>query len=838
MLPDAQRWRELDRWLAELLALEPPARQARLDAIGRTDSALASELRGLLDSLAAAEPIERFGRSPLYAEALAALPGIGPGDRLGEWLLVERIGSGGMSEVFRAQREQAGVVQTAALKLMAVGMSAPAMRGRFLHECRCLAVLSDARIARYYDSGVAEHGRSWLAMEYVEGVPLDAFARAGGLDLRQRVGLLGEVAGAVAHAHGKLIVHGDLKPSNVLVTDAGQVKLLDFGIARLLDGSGERDAGSHPRMLTPEYASPEQLAGQPAGIGSDVYQLGLLLWMLVTGQQPWPAGSGAGRPAAAERPALRGLEAPSQVLRAAGRPRREVAAVRGDLDAIVARALQAQAGQRYASVDALARDLDAWRAQRPVQARPLGPLQRFGRVLHRHRLASALVAAAVVSGALAGAAWLDQTLRANREAHTAQAVHELLKSALFAGHYGAEPLPAESVSALLDEVEQQAPGRLAGQPEALAQTWLMVAEARSGRGQHQRAADVLERALGLPGLPPDLRARIELSLVDALHFSGRYSEAVGIAEAALARAQQRLGPEHPRLFPVLAELTDLAHSLGDYGAAQAHAGQLLAVARGDPGRHGTEVARAQRLLGMVLRDRGDFDAARAQLHSAVELDRLLLGDDHVNLAASLDHLGLLQLYRGEAEAAATLAEADRIRRRLFQPGLLGAVWSEHRLAQLASLRGERASATARLAEAVQVYARELGEASHLTALARSDLAWALLAQGDWTTARRELHHADAVLATLGQGRHPRRAEIQLGLAVVALGLGDAGQAAEHARRAHALVDPVLPPGHPQRVASCRMLRRLDLDCGDAETGTLREALAPARLALALARVEA
>jgi eukaryotic-like serine/threonine-protein kinase len=830
---DQAQWRRLDRHLTRLLDTTGAEREALLAALDRHEPALAARLRRMLAGLQASEPLDRFASLPLYAEALADLPGIGPGDRLGDWELLRRLGTGGMSEVFLARRQHNGIDQHAALKLLASGLPVPALRSSFLHECRVLAALSDARIARYYDSGIAGDGRPWLAMEHVEGCALDAYLERHAPALEDRLALFRDIAGAVAHAHARLIVHRDLKPSNVMITGPGQVKLLDFGIARAVDAMPGTDGGL--RLLTPEYASPEQLDDGVVGIASDVYQLGLLLYRLVAGRHLHEA---------ADRHRARGTRVerepgpvpPSRAMRRLGRPGREVARVRGDLDAIVCKAIAARPGDRYANVEALCADLDAWQEGRAVQARRQTAAMAVFRAMRRHRVATAVAATLVLAGSVFAIAWADQALSAAREARTALAVHDLLASALYAGHYGAEPRAEDTVSTLLDDVEQRAGPSLSERPEALARTWLLVARARAGRGEHRRAAELLQRAYALPGLPPALHQELELALVNALHFSGDYATARQLATTHLARLERRYGAADPRLFPVLSELTDLNHSIGDYDQAVALAARLLPVARsrfddGDPG-----MARAHRLLGMVQRDLGHFEPALAHLQAAIAIDRAALGDGHVNMAANLDHLGMLHLQRGDPDGArSALARADAIRGALFQPGFLGRIWSQHRLAQLRLLEGDAASAIAQMESLVAVYARELGEASHLTALARSDLAWMSMSAGRFEDAARELAHADAVLASLAGGAHPRRAETLTGLALVALERRDHARAAALSQQAHGLVQ-ALEPSHPARGASCRLLRHLGETC-EADLAPAPGALWHAQLELALSRLE-
>lgn len=220
-LPDSERWREIDAALTDLLDVEPPARAAWIDThcTGRPD--IAAELRALLAHAETEGPLDHVERSATLADALGEH---GDGTVIGGWRLIRRIGAGGMADVFLAERESEGVAQRAALKLLTAGFASPELRARFARERGILAQLSDARIARYFDGGIAADGRPWLAMEYIEGLPIDRYCETQRLTLRERLALFRDVCGAVAHAHRHLVVHRDVKPSNVLVSHDGQVK--------------------------------------------------------------------------------------------------------------------------------------------------------------------------------------------------------------------------------------------------------------------------------------------------------------------------------------------------------------------------------------------------------------------------------------------------------------------------------------------------------------------------------------------------------------------------------------------------------------------------------------
>ncbi|MCG8455580.1 MAG: serine/threonine protein kinase, partial [Holophagales bacterium] len=355
-----------------------------------------------------------------------------PGQRLGPYRLLRELGRGGMGVVFLAERADGEFDQRVALKVVQLGASAGRL-SRFRRERQILANLDDPRIARLLDGGVTVEGLPFLVMEYVAGQPIDRYCEARRLGLRRRLGLFLDVCHAVSAAHRQLVVHRDLKPSNILVTDEGTVKLLDFGIAKLLDPEGGAEATAEwTRAMTPSYASPEQFLGRPITVASDIYQLGLLLYRLLSGRLPYDVGTGGAsraerlicevappKPSAASRELVRS-GAPESGAFPVVDPSGLAAwsrALRGDLDNIAGKALAKAPADRYGSVDALIDDIERHLDGRPVAARQptLGYLA--GKLVSRHR--RAVAAACGVLVVVAGLV-LSYTLQLRQERDRAE----------------------------------------------------------------------------------------------------------------------------------------------------------------------------------------------------------------------------------------------------------------------------------------------------------------------------------------------------------------------------------------------------------------------------------
>ena len=415
------RWTDV-KAVFEATADRPPTEREPLIAVAALDTASLAELRSLLAHHDAANGTPGFLAEP----AAPASPAVAArtGQRLGAWEIVRPLGAGGMGEVYEVRRADGRFDGRAAVKLLKRGMDSAAVLQRFAQERQALARLNHPHIARLFDAGASDDGLPYFVLEYVDGRPIDQAARA--LPLEARLALFLQLADAVAHAHRRLLVHRDLKPGNVLVDTDGQVKLLDFGIAKALDPAESGDGGitlGGVRPFTPLYASPEQVRGEPVTTATDIYSLGVLLYQMLTGLRP--TGRHATTPAEAARSVLE--EAPTRPSRLS--PEAGVDAqwlhtrkrLEGDLDNILLKALDKRIEHRYASVDALIADVRAHLAGFPVSARPPYAGYLLAKFVARHRVASAAVALGVLGLGLGLGASLWQGQKAAAARDQAQA---------------------------------------------------------------------------------------------------------------------------------------------------------------------------------------------------------------------------------------------------------------------------------------------------------------------------------------------------------------------------------------------------------------------------------
>ena len=470
-------WPEVSALLDEALDLPAAQRLSWLDALEGERAAFKGTLQRLLQTRAAAETDDFLHTLPRFCEPPgAAIDAFAPavGALVGPYRLIREIGQGGMGAVWLADRADGQLKRQVALKLPRLVWGS-SLTERLLRERDILASLEHPHIARLYDAGIDAHGRPYLAMEFVEGKPIDQHARDHALGIEAVLELLLQVAAAVAHAHSRLVIHRDLKPANILVTREGQVRLLDFGIAKLMEGDRTADTAltrAAGRALTLDYASPEQVRGEPLTTASDVYSLAVVGYELLSGQRPYTLARGSA--AELEDAIATAVAAPaSQAAQAPGRRK----ALRGDLDAILNKGLKKLPVERYATVDAMAQDIARHLSGHTVVARPDSLTYRLRRFAQRHRrplLAAAVVTVAFGLGVGAGATALviaallvglgtttwqarrarEQARRAHTEARTAQAVQDFLEG-IFRANSGdqADPVAARQRTAkdLLDE---------------------------------------------------------------------------------------------------------------------------------------------------------------------------------------------------------------------------------------------------------------------------------------------------------------------------------------------------------------------------------------------------
>lgn len=781
----AARWQRVQVLFHEVVELPPAARAPLLDARCAGDAQLRAEVEelvaqdertgGLLRG-ATGEMLGALAREVLH-DASPALEG----RRLGPYLLRRLIGHGGMGAVYLAEREDVGL--HCALKVVRGGLAAPENVRRFLLERRLLARLRHPNIAAMLDAGVAEDGTPWLAMELVEGEPIDRYCDQHRLGVAQRLALFEQVCEAVAYAHRSLIVHRDIKPGNVLVTAEGVPKLLDFGIAKLLDDDEEAMTGTGLRLLTPEYAAPEQLAAEPVTTATDVYALGLVLFELLCGQRAIALATRT--PAEIHRKVMSTtVPRPSTVVgRGAGEaiPGTDVATLRrqlaGDLDAIVLRALAREPERRYASVGTLLGDLQRHREGKPVIARPDTLGYRALSFVRRHRLrvaAATLAVAGLVAFAVTMAVQQRRTAAALARAETEQAKAQQVSTFLADMFDVADPFSGRAVRA--DSVTLRdflmARGErvraLSGQPEVQLQAMNLVGKMYMSLGAYDRARPMFEEAIGIatrlgPGAD---RARVSawVGIGDLERARTRFPASERAYRAALAIAR-RPGEEHREALALtLNGLGDMLRQAGRLDDAEPPLREALAIRRQLYGARNSRTADVMNNLGLLLWAKKDLAGAEPLLAEALAVHRALLPPVHPMTAAVLNNLGLVRRAKGDLPGAeAPLREALAIKRQLFGEGHWRLANGEINLASLLVQRGQLDEADALARNAAASLAREFPRGHELTGVALGHLGEIARRRGDLRTAERRLRASLAAFEGVLPARHQRIAGAALAL---------------------------------------------------------------------------
>ena len=668
---DAERWQRLSPLLDAMFELDPDARTRSLELLREEDPRLAEDLESLM-------ALEREREDFLAQPLVAPLPGARPGALVGPYRLERMLGEGGMGQVWQAVRADGLYQRRVALKLLRPGFADPNLRLRFTRERQILARLEHPHIARLLDAGISGDSQPYLALEYVDGEPITDWCRARALALGARLQLFLQTCDAVSHAHANLIVHRDLKPSNILVTPLDEVRLLDFGIAKLLDTS--EFALDHTRTglrtFTLHYAAPEQIRGEPVTTMTDVYSLGVVLYELLTDAKPyrlkrqtdaeWEEAILTADPlrpsATLQRSAEAGTPDPHGL-------RRRARALAGDLDNIVLKALAKRPEQRYPSVEALALDLQRYRDGKPVQARPQSVSYRAQKYMHRHRwaLSTALLVALVLSTALGIVAW--QAREAVQEASRAQALQDFVVG-LFehAGSIKSDgPL---DVRLLLDAGEERGNRELARQPAARAELFGVIARLRLGLGDYNKALTLLQRQANIVELlgddaPPSLRLESVTDRGRALRLLDRESECIAVMEPSQSlalREQQQLPLQASEFY---SQLGRCQRTIGRQGAARSMYQRSLALRR-DTLHDNAGVAENLADLASLHGDAGETTQALQGFRGALAQLRSSLGERHplaIDLLRSLCSLerSLGDMVGAERDCRDALARALELR---------------------------------------------------------------------------------------------------------------------------------------------------------------------------------
>ena len=858
-----------DALLDGLLDLAPEDRTEFLDREAPRGTPEREDIEALLRAAdAGASALDRAGQA---AERLLSEddPGAPVAEAIprsiGGYDILRHLGRGGMGTVYLARRPDDGLDRDVALKVVSRAGDDP-VRARFRAEQRILSRLEHPNVARLYEAGIDERGVPFFVMEYVDGVPIDEFADREGLSIEERVRLVRQLTDALSYAHRNLIVHRDVKPSNILVTADGVVKLLDFGVAKLMapDPGQETKPLTRPGapLLTPEYASPEQIRGEPVTTATDVYAAGVLLYELLTGARPYEftsrspvhieavvSGTEPRRPSAAVTSAgAMAAEARRSV------PSRLSRALAGDLDWILLKALRKEPEARYGSIQALSDDLDRYLRREPVQARRPTPWYRTRRFVTRHRgpvAAAALVVLSLAAG-LAGTRW--QANRATREAEQSRRVKEMLVGLFEA----ADPDLAQgrdlSALELLDQGQRTMLAGLQDEPTVRAELLNILGSVYTALGEYDRAEPLLDSALSVAEILDEEELLVSSLAASAnlRYGQGRYDEGEAVALRRLEILEAAGGEPSTALAAAMTDVATFYSSTARFEEAEglildaleidrsldAHEkeGQdwnslsILRARKGDYDgaiaagrssvrahrRHATgdqtSLATGLASLAWALDLKGEFAEADTVYHEALAMRRRILGDEHPHVAILLNNLGSMRQKEGRLGEARTLhEEALELRRRIFGNDHDQVAGSLNNLAIVDYYEQDYAGAADAFREALRIFRLNL-PADHPNVLTgTNNLAAVLRAQGRLDEAEVLFRSTlDDRLRVLGPDHHDTGgAHNNLG-GVLRL-QGRAAEAADAHRRAIAVFEAALDPDHPDLADARLSLARALID---------------------------
>lgn len=766
---DPDLWARVERLFSEVMELPPEERADRLRRASEDDAGVVAEVESLL---AHAETRVADRMRDLVAGAYDDEPPTGAlGRKIGPYRLTEEIGRGGMGVVYLGVREDADFEQTVAVKLLPGGLYSQEMSWRFGNERRILASLEHPAIARFLDGGSTPEGVPYVVMEYVDGRPVDRYCEEESPDLDTRLDIFLQICDAVRHAHAKLVIHRDIKPANILVDGTGTPRLLDFGIAKLLDPADADATGT--RIMSPRYASPEQVAGEPVTVATDVYSLGGLLYLLLTGRHPHAAAT---TPAElATRITSSDPEPPSM---ASGDR-----SLSGDLDTIVLTAMRRDPAERYPSVDRLMQDVVAFQSSLPISARPPTWAYRARKFVGRNRaavVAGVVAATGVLGGAAAATAGMlrarDAEAEAVEEARVAAEVSEFLVGVFGESDpqnsLGEEPTARD----LLDRGAERIDTELSGQPALQARLKYVMAGSYGALDDFERSEELYREALTLADTP-ELRATIARSLAGLLRYTDQYEEAFVVLDALLAEVEPVVDTTDARSIRRTPELSNaLVTALQERGMVR---GDL-----GDSTRAFTDLERGARLrerlggpdaeaVGQSLMWLATGYSMFGRFEDAVPLYRRALGTYEPELDRR--HPSVLDATEGLAATYAALGRFDSasvlfeqvlpLQREVYGPENIQTVQTIANLGSMLLDMDRLEEAEPLLLEALRLRTRILGDALPTTTVL-NNLASLRQKQGRYAEAEALWTRATAIRQSALGPEHPAAVSTLLALANV------------------------------------------------------------------------
>jgi eukaryotic-like serine/threonine-protein kinase len=790
--PSAELWREALAFFDRLLAVGSPEREQQLAALAEVRPDLYPHILTLLGADREAAAQDFLGGDAVADAGVASVSALKAGARIGAYQLERPLGAGGMGEVWLARRIDGRFEGTMALKVLHAHVAQSAARERFVREGRILGQLSHPNIARLLDAGATSLGVLYFVLEYVEGHPIDQWCDEHNLDVAARLRLFLQVCDAVAHAHTHLVVHRDLKPPNILVTAQGEIKLLDFGIAKLIEpekpGEETELTRLSGRALTPDFAAPEQILGHAVTTATDVYSLGILLYFLLSGRRPYERHQMSmgelerdvrvAEAPALGRSALEGEDAVTIAAQRASTPQKLKRALSGDLDTVVTKALHLEPERRYPNAEQLSADLRRYLDGHPVLAARDTWIYRTQKFVARHLVGVSVTSAAILL--LAGFA---------------------IAMSVQVGRIARERARAEQVSSFLVDIFE-------------------LSDPYRGRGNEVTARELLDvgtrQVESRFAAQPDTRAALMGTMGRVYNRLGLGGEAQPVLEKALAGLVEIHGPKHPEVAAMLNEIGNALMAQGKQAEAEARLKEALQMRRELLGPDATEVAESLTDLGRVAFERGEQQVAEQYFRDSLSLysRRGLLGTPEA--AQVMNELSSLLAFVGHYDEAAQMLDAAlKVDRPAFGEDYPRVIMETHNLAYVLQMQGKFAEAEPLFVRSNEQLRRVLGPEHPYTIDALSNYGRFLRRKGDVPGAERVLREVLDLNIRVRGPTHPNVGTSQANLAILLHDAGRLPEAEAEFRAALETYTKALPPEHTSFAPALAGLGRVLIDEGRA-----------------------
>lgn len=852
------RWRQIREHFHACLELPREERIPFLDSSCREDPELREEVRSLL--------VCHEDPRTLLPDRIGDPSSPPPDGRIDRYELIDLVGQGGMGVVYRARRADGTYEEEVAVKLLHGDLVGESLVRRFRQERQILADLKHPAIARLIDGGTASDGRPFLVMEFVDGIPIDRYCDQHGLDVRRRLRLFIEVCRAVHFAHQNLVIHRDLKPANLLVDASGAPKLLDFGVAKLIDPAAPEvtrfGADGQGTPMTPDFASPEQVTGRVITTASDIYALGAVLYLLLTGSRPLgndPMALGE----LVEKVRFEEPVPPSvRVARDEDRETPRLDLDR-DLDRVVAMAMTKDPAGRYSSAESLADDLERFLSGRPVLAREQTFAYRVRKFLSRHRWPCLIAASVMVAVGALTVGLLLQRDRLLEEQSLSQEVTSFLEGVFTVSTPEASPGRPVAARALLDQAVFDVRGRFADQPRVRARLMSTMGRAYLRLGHLEEAESLLESSLDTrreryPAAHPAIidstldlgelrieqgdwvtaessfenarvlirghgnqedaqRMRALLGLAEVRRRQGKFQPALALQRDALTLARDAYGETHRSYADALYGLGSIHRQLGELGPAREALETTRDILRALHGDLHPEVARIGMQLGLLLEEEGRYEDAERLLRETREAQSIIYPEPHPYQADVLNNLASVVLTLERVDEAETLCrEGLELRQKVLEPGH-PAIGDSRNLLGMILLRQERLEAAEdSFVEAREIWRRRLGPDHAQIASASNNLGQLYRQRGEFESAVVEFREALRVYRQTFGEDHLQVATVLNNLAYLEKKRGHRAAARQLYGEAHSILLKRFGVEHPRTAVLANNLAMLLHDMGDSK----------------------